>query len=207
MAVIDPTSSGRYLIGIECDGAAYHSARSARDRDRLRQAVLEGLGWRLHRIWSTAWFKNRTEEVERLMAAIQFAQTSPTAATQVPRQVTEANATQAPEIVPQASHQSPVENIKPYEFCQLDIHFSVTELHLVPTGQLVEWMAQVVAVESPVHWMEAGRRIADALGIQRLGNRIQGALTRACRAGSRTKRFAMRGEFLFTPELTQCLVL
>src|SRR5262249_9694120 len=50
LGVIDPSRPGEYLLGVECDGAAYHSARSARDRDRLRQEVLEGLGWRLHRI-------------------------------------------------------------------------------------------------------------------------------------------------------------
>jgi very-short-patch-repair endonuclease len=58
LAVVDPERPGRYVLGIECDGALYHSARSARDRDRLRQQVLEAVGWRLHRIWSTDWFRN-----------------------------------------------------------------------------------------------------------------------------------------------------
>jgi very-short-patch-repair endonuclease len=58
LAVRDPNQPGRFLMGIECDGATYHSAKSARDRDRLRQSVLEGLGWKIHRIWSTDWFKN-----------------------------------------------------------------------------------------------------------------------------------------------------
>jgi very-short-patch-repair endonuclease len=50
-----PRTPGRYLLGIECDGAFYHSAKTARDRDRLRQSVLEGLGWRIERVWSTEW--------------------------------------------------------------------------------------------------------------------------------------------------------
>ncbi len=54
---------GRFSLGVECDGAMYHSAKTARDRDRLRQRVLENLGWRIHRIWSQDWFRNRgTEE-------------------------------------------------------------------------------------------------------------------------------------------------
>ena len=57
LAIRDQESHGRYILGIECDGAMYHSARSARDRDRLRESVLEDLGWKLHRIWSTDWFK------------------------------------------------------------------------------------------------------------------------------------------------------
>jgi very-short-patch-repair endonuclease len=59
-----------FILGIECDGATYHSAKSARDRDRLRQEILEGLGWRLHRIWSTNWFNNPRQEVERLRKAV-----------------------------------------------------------------------------------------------------------------------------------------
>ncbi|MDF7666275.1 DUF4011 domain-containing protein [Orbaceae bacterium ESL0727] len=58
IAVRDPGNPGRYLMGIECDGATYHSAKSARDRDRLRQEILENLGWTIRRIWSTDWFGN-----------------------------------------------------------------------------------------------------------------------------------------------------
>jgi len=59
-----------FILGVECDGASYHSAKSARDRDRLRQEVLERLGWKLHRIWSTDWFNNPQREAEKLRKAI-----------------------------------------------------------------------------------------------------------------------------------------
>jgi very-short-patch-repair endonuclease len=62
-----------YLLGIECDGATYHSGKAARDRDRLRQEVLESLGWALHRIWSTDWFRNPAAEVEKLRKRIEAA--------------------------------------------------------------------------------------------------------------------------------------
>jgi very-short-patch-repair endonuclease/DNA polymerase III delta prime subunit len=55
-----------YLIGIECDGATYHSTKSARERDIIRQQVLESLGWRIYRIWSTDWFRNPAQEFEKL---------------------------------------------------------------------------------------------------------------------------------------------
>lgn len=63
VAVVDPGNPSRLLMGIECDGATYHSAKSARDRDRLRQAILERLGWRIRRIWSTDWFKNPQAQI------------------------------------------------------------------------------------------------------------------------------------------------
>ena len=59
-----------FLLGVECDGESYHSSKSARDRDRLRQEVLEGLGWHLYRIWSTDWFNDARKETEKLRQAI-----------------------------------------------------------------------------------------------------------------------------------------
>src|SRR5262249_44827759 len=68
-----PYRPGRFVLAIECDGASYHSAPTARDRDRLRQQQLEALGWRFHRIWSTDWFMRREEEIERAWIAFQAA--------------------------------------------------------------------------------------------------------------------------------------
>jgi len=68
-----PREPGRLVLAIECDGATYHSAYSARDRDRLRQQHLEALGWRFHRIWSTDWFTRRDDEIERALAAVSAA--------------------------------------------------------------------------------------------------------------------------------------
>ena len=60
-----------FIMGVECDGAAYHSSKSARDRDRLRQEVLEGLGWNLYRIWSTDWFSDPVKEAQKLREAVE----------------------------------------------------------------------------------------------------------------------------------------
>jgi very-short-patch-repair endonuclease len=64
-----PEQPGRLVLAIEADGAAYHSAQTARDRDRLRQEQLERLGWRFHRIWSQDWFSNRAREIEKVVLA------------------------------------------------------------------------------------------------------------------------------------------
>jgi very-short-patch-repair endonuclease len=67
IAVRDPGMPGRYLMGIECDGASYHRYKSTRDRDRVRQGVLEGLNWRIRRIWSTDWFANPDAEIKPIL--------------------------------------------------------------------------------------------------------------------------------------------
>jgi very-short-patch-repair endonuclease len=70
LGVVRPGNSGDFLLGVECDGATYHSSKSARDRDRLREEVIRLRGWNLHRIWSTDWFLNQQHEEERLQQAI-----------------------------------------------------------------------------------------------------------------------------------------
>jgi len=71
LGVKHPARAGTFLLGIECDGASYHSGRSARDRDRLRQEILENLGWKIHRVWSTDWFRSRESEIRRLLRHIE----------------------------------------------------------------------------------------------------------------------------------------
>lgn len=75
LAVVDPQRPGSYLLGIECDGATYHRGATARDRDKLRQSILEGLGWKLHRIWSTDWWHDSDSQMALLEAALQNAVT------------------------------------------------------------------------------------------------------------------------------------
>lgn len=73
LGIRHPQRPGCFVIGIECDGATYHSAKSARDRDRLRESILRDRGWNLVRVWSTDWFRNRHNEIERLHSRIQDA--------------------------------------------------------------------------------------------------------------------------------------
>ena len=105
LAVRDPGQPGRYLMGIECDGAAYHSAKSARDRDRLRQSVLEQLGWRIRRIWSVDWFRNARLQLEPILQELATLRTEPAmeavpeqAEDQVIQQVVEEQSQHAAEI-------------------------------------------------------------------------------------------------------------
>jgi very-short-patch-repair endonuclease len=70
LGIVHPDRPGDYLVGVECDGAAYHSAATARDRDKVRQAILETLGWKLLRVWSTDWWVDKAGATAKLHAAI-----------------------------------------------------------------------------------------------------------------------------------------
>lgn len=71
LAIKHPQKSGVYTLAIECDGAAYHSGKNARERDRLRQEVLENMGWKFYRIWSTDWIKDSISEGKKLLDVVE----------------------------------------------------------------------------------------------------------------------------------------
>ncbi len=66
LAILDPKDPSRYILGVECDGAMYHSAKSARERDIYRQRFLQSKGWNITRIWSRNWWQNPQKEINRL---------------------------------------------------------------------------------------------------------------------------------------------
>ncbi len=70
LGIVHPDKPGDYLVGVECDGATYHSAATARDRDKVRSAILQGLGWKLLRLWSTEWWIDKEGALDRLDTAI-----------------------------------------------------------------------------------------------------------------------------------------
>lgn len=70
IGIVDPDVPHEFALGIECDGAMYHSTRSARDRDRLRQDILEAMGWTIERVWSTDWFRDPEGELDRLVGVV-----------------------------------------------------------------------------------------------------------------------------------------
>ncbi|KQP49025.1 DUF3320 domain-containing protein [Methylobacterium sp. Leaf108] len=66
LGIVHPDAPGRYLAGVECDGATYHGSATARDRDRLREHVLTDLGWRIRRVWSTEWWTDAAGALSKL---------------------------------------------------------------------------------------------------------------------------------------------
>ena len=194
LAIKDPDRPGRYLLAVECDGAAYHSSRSARDRDRLRQGVLEGLGWTFHRIWSTDWFRNRAQELQRVVEAIAAAKAvadqsaAPPPPAEPPRQHVIARDTAMPD--------APTEFAKPYVKARLPAVVG-RELHEADNTQLAGLIQAVAAVESPVHEDEVAKRLMDAYGVSRSGSRIAARLGDAMQHAAAQRLIDWRGGFVY----------
>jgi hypothetical protein len=181
-----PDRPGSYLLAVECDGATYHSALWARERDRLRQDVLEHLGWRFHRIWSTDWFYDRRRQIERLRAALEEARAKEGDSTEIAG----ANLPQPESAEPQApvavALTEPVARVMPAYVRAQPWAASPLEPHEAPTAMLVPLVREIVAVEGPVHIEEVARRIAGAFGKRSAGRRVLAATREALVAAARS---------------------
>jgi very-short-patch-repair endonuclease len=177
IGVVDPRAPGRYLVGIECDGRTYHSGATARDRDRLRQHVLEGLGWCIHRIWSTDWWLNPEGEVKKIIEKLQVLMKEENQTAVVPF-VEDAFVDIAKEPV-QAS--APLEMIQTEQVsAAIPFYIPATLSTRRPdafyeyktTALLVEQMLEVIESEGPVLEAVLFRKVARAWGLERTGSRI-----------------------------------
>jgi very-short-patch-repair endonuclease len=176
IGVIDPNQSNRFLCGIECDGATYHSSRSARDRDRLRQSILEARGWKIYRIWSTDWFHRRKEQEQKLLDSLAQMQSSV--------DVTPSVVDELVYQVPSAITTLPIEQVDVVidAYIEFDGKVSTTIApHEWSIHQLTQLVEQIVQLESPVHEEEVARRVTNAFGLERAGSRIQAATITALR--------------------------
>jgi very-short-patch-repair endonuclease len=198
LAIVDPDHPGRYLLGIECDGESYSNAKSARDRDRLRAQVLDNIGWAIHKVWSVEWYRNPERELQRLVAAIETAK----AQTSLDDQVEEELEQEINALVREEKKEVTTV-VQRYTQAILPAGLPAQELHLVPFGKLAEWIRQVVDIESPVHFEEVARRIADASGASKIGSRIRYTLNAATDFAVNSKIIARRGDFLWHTEMTE----
>lgn len=167
LGVKHPDRPGEYVLAVECDGAAYHSAATARDRDRLRSRVLKGLGWNIHRIWGISWYRDRHGESLKLKAAIEAA----IAGSGEPVRI------DAPPVVEiemeEVDLEAPPEWAVPYLAYDVREYSSYPLASVEARPSLSSFITKVVKAESPIHYDLVHRRIREAYGVGRIGHAIK----------------------------------
>lgn len=208
LAVVDPNAPGRYLLGIECDGATYHSSATARDRDRLRQEVLENLKWRIYRIWSTDWFERRADTLDRLLrhvhdianlpSAVQLGETTDTDSTS-----NDAGADLAAENVdllsqqvelPEAAVALPPAGMAPYRRYPASERGTSDQLLALREAELAALLKEIVEIEGPIHVEELFRTVARMYHARVTGH-VKSKLQRVLEQGDGFRPFEVRGKF------------
>ena len=175
-ACAHPEEPGRMVLAIEADGASYHSAPTARDRDRLRQQVLEAKGWRFHRIWSTEWFRNRELELDKAEQAWKQA-VEVSERDELPADVVSPrDAKSDPEV--QSDPQPQRDPRPPVPRRGMGGYNSITDYKHWELVSLVRWIESDTLLRTDEDVM---REMIDELGFRRSGSRIRAAIDSAIR--------------------------
>ncbi|MBC8174762.1 MAG: DUF3320 domain-containing protein [Candidatus Marinimicrobia bacterium] len=168
--ILHPYDPSKFILALECDGANYHSSSTARDRDRLRQQVLENLGWRFYRIWSTDWFLNPSREMSKLLDAIENAKSSPlnlsNQASVVELEVEEIEQSTNQnnlgiEIIPYTKYPVFYKGEPELFYEKVDSSYEIENL-----------IEEIVKFESPIHIKELSLRVIQHYGMGRVGAKI-----------------------------------
>ncbi|MET9176977.1 DUF3320 domain-containing protein [Kitasatospora aureofaciens] len=226
LGVRRPDAPGAYALGIECDGAMYHSSRVARDRDRLREEVLAGLGWRLHRIWGTDWYRGRAAAESRLREAVEQAVVlaslnAPVRGDHSTSGVTATGAQPSGEHRTEGAHPdgqrldhvppqppAPVEHERvpvaapdrewsaPYEIYQVSAASSY-DLHTPEARPAIERvLLAIIEQEGPIHEEILVQRVREAWGVGRAGSRIRDNIRVVRDRLVRSGRATLDGDFV-----------
>ena len=174
LAIKHPKKLGEYILGIECDGSQYHSSRYARDRDKIRQIILEDLGWKIHRIWSEDWLNNREHEIEKIKERV--------------RTLLKGDKTP---IAKKPLKLPKVETVEDFKEIKLNSKYQKYKVAQLPSSNLslefnsygeytgnseskiINRMLSVLEVESQIEKELLFKRVLESFNIQKLGNRIE----------------------------------
>lgn len=197
IGVRDPERPGRFVLGVECDGYQYHSAQAARDRDRLRDSILTGLGWTMYRIWGTAWYRHREHEEQKLKAAIEAA-ISGTEPHVLPEQVPE------PPAPPAVTHEvvdpdePPAWTTEYREAPRVNLPWSTDPADTDSVPVIAHGLTALARAEGPVHMNIVRDRVRDWWHLGSVGSRVKRNIELAIREHSGIRK---DGDFLYLNEL------
>ena len=174
-ALAHPERPGQFVLAVEADGDSYHSLPTVRDRDRLRQRVLEDKGWRFHRLSSTAWSRDRKAELDKIEAAWRQA-------------IHDADNEESTELVEQQAESSLVQTddatAPPHQRTRprpnIEQRKSIEDYTDRELRELLHWIMSDTLLRTDD---ELKGEMTRELGFKRRGSRIDAALSRVIRGG------------------------
>jgi hypothetical protein len=194
VGVIDPVDSTRFLLGIELDNPRYHDTPTARERDRQRHDVLRHLGWKMQAMWRPDWYRNRNACESTVLGWIATARqrSEPVASHHLEPEIEF-----DPDVVEETSQDVALDTLaQPYTVCPRPTTVDAdVELHECPLDQLAEVMVDLTAVEGPLPFDEAVRRIRSWWGLSRAGSRVRETIEKACAIGCAAEQLERDHEF------------
>ncbi|XGI84692.1 DUF3320 domain-containing protein (plasmid) [Halorutilales archaeon Cl-col2-1] len=196
LAIADPENPGRYVLGIECDGASYHSSPVARERDRQRQEILEDRGWDIYRIWSTDWYRNRDRAKESLVEEVEKAlnRGALTVSSDMNSKIEEDSEITELEDTEGSDTFSLEELSTKYEKTQ---NIGKINLSNHNPGELYSPIEEIIKTESPIHTDLLIHRLVSNSDVSRAGTKIQETIKKAADRLSRNDKIEKNGEFLY----------
>jgi very-short-patch-repair endonuclease len=199
LAIRDRRDPSRYVLGVECDGATYHSTRTARDRDILRQRVLESMGWSIHRVWSTEWFHDPHRAIESVLSSLSSAEARPVeeSVQGVPLPNDPPSVSDFERTTESAVESGPPSTTRRYPEGTLYCRFLGTANRDILiqrrfSDDLAALVVQLVETEGPIHEDFLAERLKDVCGLERAGSNVQSNVGEAIHIGIRWKQIERR---------------
>ena len=204
LAIRDPRDLNRYIMAVECDGATYHHTKTARDRDILRQQVLQSQGWKIYRVWSTDWFRDREKALKGILTGFEQAKITPSEESiQAPPIENENTETKIENSVDPVNNKLSSNQRKykagiPYhKYLVFRKNYSSELLNKNRTPQLTDIIGKIVLFESPIHFDLIEERLKKIYGISRAGNNVKKNIAYAITMSVHWSDLEIKGKFLY----------
>ncbi|MEK0369194.1 MAG: DUF3320 domain-containing protein, partial [Nitrosopumilus sp.] len=197
--ILHPDDPSKFILALECDGASYHSSSTARDRDRLRQQVLENLGWRFYRIWSTDWFLNPSREMSKLLDSIENAKSSPLNLSNhvsvVELEVEEIEQSTnlnrfGIEIIPYTKYPVSYKGEPELFYKEVESYRKYNEIRNI--------IEEIVKIESPIHIKELSLRVIQNYEMGRVGAKIIHIMNSLVKQLNENGKIHIRWDFIYS---------
>jgi len=192
LAVVDPNDAKKYILGIELDGKSFQSLDSARDRERIRQEVLKSRGWNLEHVWALDWNKSSSGQITKVLNRLEELQSKGSGRDKVKTDGSR-NGREVRFIEREEAAQAENKLSQAYQVASLNGAHSQVKI------SKAKLLAEIVAIESPIHRDEAHKRLRENLGLKRETQEFAKTVGTAEAEALAYGKIISRGDFLYSP--------